>query len=898
MERSRPNPDELLDMVEAEDRQAKRGRLKIFLGYAAGVGKTYAMLEAARERQAEGAGVLVAYVETHGRAETERLLEGLEILPRRAVEYRGTMLTDLDLDGVLRRAPQLALVDELAHTNVPGSRHPKRYQDVQELLDAGIDVYTTLNIQHLESYNDVVAQITGVRVRETVPDLVIDGTTTVELVDLPPDELRRRLAEGKVYVPDQAAQAVERFFRVGNLTALREMAMRRAAQQVDAQMLAYMQSRAISGPWPAGERLLVAVSPSPLSARLIRATRRMADEMKAEWQALFVETPATANRPELRERALANLALAERLGARVHHVSSGSVEEALVDHARRQNVTKIVAGRPVRPRWRELVRGSLVDRIIRISGGIDVYVIGSGEPSEAAPSVPARPSPPLRRFLYSLPPVILATLIGWPLSDWIEPTNLVMPYLAAVVVAAVYLGRGPAILSAFLSVLAFDFFMVPPRFTMAVSDTQYLVTFAGLFVVGLVVSSLAARVREQAKAARSRELQTSELYELSRELAGAAGVEAITRVIQSHVRRVMSGETVVLLRDGQGLRPAAGSGGLDEDEHAVAAWAFEHGQPAGRGTDTLPGASLLYLPLRSSREVVGVLGVEVSETAAPMSAAERRIPEAIATLAALALERADLAAAANQLELLRATEALQSALLSSISHELRTPLASVAGVLSTLRAEVGKGPASQLDEAARAELVDTAWQEADELNRSVGNLLDMTRLESGAFRIVPETMDVEDLVGSALTALDARIGSREVTIDLPLDLPPVHADSVLMVHVLVNVLDNALAYSPRGSPLLISARQERDEVHLSISDRGMGIPLSDLERVFDKFYRVTRTDAPAGIDPKGGLGLGLAISRGIMQAHGGRMWAENRPGGGTTVTLALPRAKHTDRGEA
>ena len=801
MERTRPDPDELLTVITDEDQQAERGRLKIFLGYAAGVGKTYAMLNAARERQAEGTDVLIGYVETHGRPETERLLEGMPILERRRIPYRGTTLPELDLDGLLERAPELALVDELAHTNAPGSRHPKRYQDVRELLEAGIDVYTTLNVQHLESYNDVVAQITGIRVHETVPDLILDGSTTVELVDLPPDELRRRLAEGKVYVPQQAAAAAERFFRVGNLTALREMALRRAAQQVDAQMLTYMQAQAIPGPWAATERLMVAVGPSPLSERLIRATRRMADEMKADWVALFVETPAIANRPGLSERALANLALAERLGARVAHLTGPSVEDTLAEQARRHNVTKIIAGKPVHSRWRELFRRSLVDRIIRASGGLDVYVISSGDAPAVAPPARTRPLRSRRRYLYGLPPVVLATLLGWPLSERIEPTNLAMPYLAAVVVAAVYLGRGPAVLSAVLSVLAFDFFMVPPRYTMGVDDTQYLVTFLGLFVVGLVVSSLAARVREQAQAARRRELHTGELYELSRELAGAANAEAITLATQAHVRRVMGGETVVLLREGERLKEALGSPAVADDECAVATWALLHSQAAGRGTDTLPKADMLYLPLFASRGIMGVLGFGVAETASPMSAVERRVLEAITSLAALALERAELAAAANQLELLQATEALQAALLNSISHELRTPLSSIAGVLSTLRAELGEDGTPYLDHAARKELIETAWQEADELNRSVGNLLDMTRLESGAIRVALDALDVEDLVGSALTLLEARIGEREVAIDIPSKLPQVVGDSVLVTHVIVNVLDNALAYSAAGSPL-------------------------------------------------------------------------------------------------
>jgi two-component system sensor histidine kinase KdpD len=874
-------------LVRADEKQHGRGHLKIFLGYAAGVGKTYSMLEAAHERLAQGVDVVVAYVETHGRAETERLLQGLEVLPRRTVEYRGTTLGDLDLDLALTRAPKLALVDEFAHTNAPGSRHPKRYQDVQEMLHAGIDVYTTLNIQHVESYNDVVAQITGVRVRETVPDSAIGEPSEVELIDLPPEELRMRLAEGKVYVPGQAAEAVQRFFRPGNLTALREIALRWAAQQVDAQMLAYMQTRSIPGPWPAGERLLVAVSGSPFSERLVRTTKRLADELKADWMALYIETPREAGHPELREQAIGNLALAERLGAHVHTLPGSSIAETLVDYARRHNATKIIAGKPLRPRWRELLGGSVVDRVIKMSGAIDVYVISSGPLSDAPRIQLARPARSWQAYLYSLPPVVLATLIGWPLAHRIEPTNLVMPYLAAVVVAAVYLGRGPAILSAFLSVAAFDFFFVPPHLTLAVSDTQYLLTFAGLFVVGLVVSSLAARVREQARAARRRELQTSELYELSRELAGAAGPGSIAEVVRSHIQQVLGGRAVVLLGEGRELKPAPGFDDVEEDEFAVAMWAFDHGQVAGKGTDTLPGAALMYLPLRTSREIIGVLGVGLPEVDAPMSAAERRVPEAFATLAALAFERADLATAANQLELLRAREALQSALLNSISHELRTPLASIAGVLSTLRATHERAAGPSLSEAARSELVETAWEEAAELNRIVGNLLDMTRLESGALRTTLEPVDVEDLVGSALTQLDDRLGDRDVRIDLPVDLPPVAADSVLMVHVLANVFDNALTYSPPGSPLDISARRDGPEVRLSIADRGIGIPTGDLEAVFDKFYRVQRTEVPDGIDVTRGIGLGLSISRGIVQALGGRIWAGSRAGGGTTITIAL-----------
>ncbi len=752
MERGRPDPDELLDRVIAEDRRARRGRLKIFLGYVAGVGKTFAMLQAAHERQAQGVNVVVALVETHGRPETERLLEGLEILPRRTQEYRGTQLTDLDLDGVLARAPRLALVDELAHTNLPGSRHPKRYQDVEELLDAGIDVYTTLNIQHLESYNDVVAQITGVHMRETVPDLLLEESSEVELVDLPPDELLRRLEEGKVYVPEQAARAVQRFFRPGNLSALRELAMRRAAQQVDAQMVSYMQTQAIEGPWPAGERLLVSVGPSPLSERLVRTTKRLADELRAEWLAVYVETPDAAGDVQRESRAQHNLAIAQRLGARVVVLAGASVADTIVEYARRHNVTRIVAGKPARQRWKEVVRPSPVNDIIRKSGPIDVYVVNSSEERSFSPPVAARPSPGARPYLYAVLTVVLATLIGWPLSSVVEPVNVVMLYLVVAILVGLSLGRGPALLAATLSVLTFDFFLVPPRFTLSVTDTHYLLTFAGLLVVGLVVSTLAAREREQVQASQRREAETNELYVLSRELTAAAGVANIAAVVQSRLYEYLGGQVVVLVHDGQRLHPAPGSADLDPSEEAVAEWVADHGQPAGRGTDTLPSARLLYVPLLSPRGTVGVLGVSTAEEEGDLSSGERRLTEASAALAALAFERAELAQSANELRVLQSSEELRSAVLNSISHELRTPLVSILGTLESLRAARGHAAAvaPPSDDAAGGtlqdaeptplpdDLVETAWEEAERLNRMVGTLLDMSRLEAG-ITLVPDS---------------------------------------------------------------------------------------------------------------------------------------------------------------
>jgi two-component system sensor histidine kinase KdpD len=881
----RPNPDELLARIQAEEQQQARGRLKIFLGYAAGVGKTYAMLEAAHQRKAEGVDLVVAYIETHGRAETEAMLQDLEVMPRRQVEYRGIVLPEMDVDAVLARRPQLALADELAHTNAPGSRHPKRYQDVEELLAAGICVYTTLNIQHLESLNDVVAQVTGVTVRETIPDRVIDEATEIELVDLPPDELLQRLKEGKVYVPDQAARAIRKFFRTGNLTALRELTMRRAAERVDDQMQAYMQARAIPGPWPAKERLLVCASPSPLAERLVRAARRLAEDLDAEWFAVYVETHEHARLSQAeKERIARTLHLAEELGGKAVTLPGRSIAEATLNYARRHNVTKIIVGKPIRPRWYELLRGSVVDQIARASGPIDVYIISGtpdakwGAPLETA----ARQShQPWLRYWQSIFLVGAGTLLSALVHPLFAPANLVMIYLLTVVIAAIYLGRGPSLLAAVLSVLAFDYFFVPPELTMAVSDTEYLLTFAGLLVVSFVISNLAVRVREQTEAAQHRVTQTAELYGLSRDLAAAVDLDTIMQAVLTHVSQTFSREVVVLLPDAprEAVMPSTLSPGfeLNENELAVAAWAFQHGQPAGRGTDTLPAASVRYLPLKTARGVVGVLGVKPSDPNSRLSPEQLHLLEAFASQAALAIERAQLAEQARQAEVLQAAEKLQTALLNSISHDLRTPLVSITGALSSLQEDD-----IRLDEAMRRSLVENAREEAERLNRLVGNLLDMTRIEAGALKVAREPCDVQDVIGAALEPLDDRLRSRPLTMDVPPDLPLVPMDFVLMAQVLVNLLDNALKYSRSDAPIEVRAHVDGAEARIQVADRGVGIPPDDLGRVFDKFYRVQQPGQVTG------TGLGLSICKGIVEAHGGRIWANNRDGGGTVVTVTLP----------
>ena len=902
----RPDPDQLLAGIQAEEATEARGKLKIFLGYAAGVGKTYAMLAAAHQRKAAGIDVVIGYVETHGRTETEALVTGLELLPRRQVEYRGIRLPEMDVDALLARRPQLALVDELAHSNAPGSRHPKRYQDIEELLAAGIDVYSTVNIQHLESLNDVVAQITGITVRETIPDRIFDEVHEIELVDLPPVELLARLREGKVYVPQQAAHAIENFFRQGNLIALRELALRRAAERVDDQMRAYMQTRAIVGPWSATERLLVCVSTSPLSERLVRAARRLADELNAEWFAIYVETPGQAALSAAqRDQVVRHLQLAESLGAKTLTLPGNDVVDAALTYARQHNVTKIIAGKPLHPRWREWLRPSIVDRLIRQSAAIDVYVI-SGEPVATRPSNWQWPTMQFSwRYLQSLGLVAVATMIGLALDPpltlarfalWrdmlatgarpvtvtlpdpgLEPTNLAMIFLATVVIAALTLGRGPSVLTAVVSSLVFDFVFIQPYLSFVIADTQYVLTFFGLLIVGLVISHLTARVREQVAVAQQRTAQTVQMYELSRDLAAIADLDQIVQTLLHHVEQTFMLASVILLPTGDRLRLHSVSPGLtlDDNEQAVADWVFRRGETAGRNTNTLPAANLRYLPLKTPRLVVGVLGIAAPAT--QLTQEQRRLLEAFANQGALAIERARLAEEARQMQLLQTTETLQRALLDSISHDLRTPLVSITGALSSL-AESDL----HLDADEQRALVENARTEAERLNRLVGNLLDMTRLEAGGLRVVREPTDLQDLIGAALEQLGKRLHQRQISVTIPDGLPLVPLDFVLLVQVLVNLVDNALKYSPADAPIAVTGALSGGWLTITVADRGRGIPEPELPHIFDKFYRIHHPHQTSG------AGLGLSICKGIVEAHGGQISAANRAGGGAVFTVRLP----------
>ncbi|NTU77929.1 MAG: sensor histidine kinase KdpD [Chloroflexales bacterium] len=897
---TRPDPDALLARVQAAEAAQARGRLTVFFGASPGVGKTYAMLEAAHDRRAEGVDVVAGVVETHGRAETQALLAGLVCLPLQEVPYRGVALREFDLDAALARRPALILMDELAHTNAPGTRHPKRWQDVHELLAAGIDVYTTVNVQHLESLNDVVAQITGVVVRETVPDSVVEQADEVKLIDLPPDDLLQRLREGKVYLPQHAERAVHSFFRKGNLIALRELALRRTADRVDAQMEAYRRDKAIREPWPTALRLLVGISSGPSAERLVRAARRMAAGLHAEWIVAYVETPGELRRPEAeRARVIQTLRLAEQLGAETVTLSAANAAAELLAYARTRNISKIVIGKPERPRWKDLLFGSVADDLLRTSGVIDISVL-SGDAGGTDPPLreQLRPTSPWQTYTAAPTLVALCTLIALAIDNFgIGEANVIMVYLLGVLGVALAGGRGPSALAAVLSVLSFNFFFVHPRLTFAVTDVRYLITFSVMLVVALVVSNLTIRFRQQAEAARQRERRTAALYALSREFASTRGMANLLQVAVRHIHAVFDSQVVILLpRADCSLQPWGDCSGwastlsvrqlfgLSAAEQGVAQWVFDHAEQAGLGTNTLPSAEGFYLPLTGSRASVGVLGVRPANRQRLLSPEQVHLLETFASQTALAIERANLAEEAARATVAVEAERLRAALLSSVSHDLRTPLAIITGALTSL---IQGG--AELDAATRDDLAQTAADEAHRLNRLLSNLLEMTRLEAGAVQVRKEWQPLEEVVGVAV----ARVadgeerpgllpGERPLMIDLPSDLPLIPLDGILIEQVLVNLLENAVKYTPEGTPITLRAQRAGAAVEVAVADQGSGLAPGDERRVFDKFYR-------GGTDrSRGNVGLGLAICQGMVEAHGGRIWAENRPEGGAVFRFTLP----------
>ena len=893
----RPNPDQLLARVQRAAESARRGKLRIFFGAAAGVGKTHAMLESARAARADGTDIVVGYVEPHGRVETERLLEGLERLPTLPIRYRGIVRQEFDLDAALKRHPVVLVVDEFAHSNLiegePAPRHEKRWQDIEELLAAGISVWTTVNVQHLESLNDVVASITGVRQQETIPDRAFEAADEVELIDLPPDDLLERLRAGKVYTEDRVATATQRFFRKENLTALREIALRKTADRVDAAMRGFQAQDAAVRPWLARDRLIVAPGLDAQAEQLVRAGKRLADALDAEWTVLYVETPAMLKLSERqRNRRIDLLRLAESLGAETVTLDGPAAADVILEYARTRKATRIVVGAPKRRGWRAVLRPSTVTELIRGAGPIDVMTIGPGGSgtvaargtatrSTRAAQVPPKTEVPWQRYGWAFATTLAATAIDWVMYPHFELTNLVMVYLLSAAVAGLRFGRGPAIMTSIANVAAFDFFFVPPRFTFAVSDFQYLVTFAVMLVVAFAIASLTANVRQQTRIAGHRERRTAALYAMSRELARTRGVANMAAVAVRHVDDVFASQAMVLLPGADGRlrypRDEQAQASIWRADLSIAQWVYHHNEPAGLGTNTLAGAKAFYLPIHGSKQTFGVLAVLPSNPRRILLPEQRHLLETFAGQLALAIERALIAEESEAMRVAAEAESLRNTLLASISHDLRTPLAVITGASTALN-----DPMLTLDTDVRTRLVTSIADKAQEMSELISNVLDLMRFEAGEVKLHLDWQTVDDLVGTALGRLRERLHDYPVDVRLPGDLPPVHVDAPLVTQVLTNLLDNVTKHAPPGTAIAIAAEADDAQVRVSVEDNGPGLPAGDPDRLFAKFQR-GRDESNSG-----GAGLGLAISRAIVNAHGGQIAAMPRPGGGARFQFTLP----------
>ncbi|MBL8751162.1 MAG: sensor histidine kinase KdpD [Planctomycetes bacterium] len=885
----RPDPDALLARVKREEASVRRGRLKVWLGAAPGVGKTFAMLTSARRRHAQGLETVVGCVETHGRADTASLLRGLEVLPRRAVEYRGTTLQEFDLDAALLRRPALLLVDELAHTNAPGSRFGKRWEDVEALLEAGIDVETTLNVQHVESLVDVVAQITGVQVRETVPDRVLDRAAEIVLVDLPPDALLERLRAGKVYLPDVVRSAEDRFFKKGNLSALRELALRRTAQWVDGQLQTLRREQSIVRTWGTSERILVAVGPSPLSARLVRAAHRTAKGLHAELLAVYVETPASASMSrQQRDRVTENLRLAESLGARTATLQGDDAAAAIIAYSREHDVARIVVGKSGRSRLHELLFGSFPMDVIRNSGDIDVHVVRSAE--EPAPGPVAEPvegdgpprAIPWAAFGWSAVVVAVASGLAWLSYAPGDLSTEAMVLMLGVVVVSLRFGRWPSFAAAVASAIGFNFLFTEPRFTFEIADPAYVFAFLGMLVVGLTVSTLVGAVREHAEAARQREHENAALSSLVRELVDAPSEEAVASIAVAHLRDLVNGEFAVLLARDGGF-PDAGcvvaSHGVPDwigpDELGVARWCVDQGRPAGAGTAHLPGSNALFLPMHARRGRVGVVSFRAALAPRVLSPALRFLVTTFVEQTAAAIERLRLREEQLRDQRIAEAERLRSTLLASVSHDLRTPLTSITGAASTLLdAQVALGP------DAERELLEGILQESRRLNELVANLVFATRFEAGEVTLRREWTSVEEVVGAALRRVAPQTSGREVRVDVAADLPLVEADPVLLEQAVYLLLDNAARHTPAATPIVVRSYATDALVAVEVADRGPGVPAPERRRIFERFVRGPKSS---------GAGLGLAICAAIAKAHGGSIVLAPDTAEGATFRLLLPR---------
>ncbi len=884
MKEHRPSPEKLLKQVQEEERQEKRGKLKIYLGAAPGVGKTFTMLRDALEKRAQGLDVVIGIVESHGRKEIKAMMKELETLPLQEIEYREKKLSDFNLDATLKRNPGLILIDEMAHTNAPNLRHTKRWQDIKEILDRGIDVYTTLNVQHIDSLNDVVAQIIHNRITETVPDSMIEMADTIELVDLPPEDLLQRLHEGKVYFPQQAELAIENFFRKGNLIALRELALRVTAERVGAQVILYRQDQNIKHIWPTKEKILVCVGSGPQSAKAIRTARRMATSLQAEWTAVHIDTPYVTPSDEQRNYTTQNLRLAEQLGAETRTLTGFDIVKEIMSFCREQNITKIIIGKRVQPRLRDFLFRNLADEIVRSSGEIDVYIIHdrliTSEPLKTSTTTPRKPVFSWAIYGITAGIVMLATAIDSILYPYLHASNLILIYLLGVTFVALFGQMGPAIFASVLSVLAYKFFFIPPFFTFLTTDLQYVLTLVVMLLVSQIISHLTIMTRRQTEIAQLTEKRTATLHALSRQLASTRGVDKLLETAVSYISDVFDSEVLALLPEDNHLKIRARYRTekiLTEKEQGVAQWVYDLGQMAGLGTDTLPYSDAIYVPLFASKETIGVLRVRPLQLNQLFSSDQMHMLEACAHQVALALEVDRLQEQAKKSELQTETDRARSALLQSVSHDLRTPLAAVMGAANTL-IEMSH----ELDAEHVKKFGKNIYFESEQLNRLINNLLQMTYLEAESVHLQKEPGSLQDVIQLVIHASNKKLGSRPILVHLPENLPAVPFDHTLIQEVFINLIDNAMKFTPPLSPIEISAVLERDKVIVSVEDNGPGIVADEVNFLFEKFYRGRM------LTTERGLGLGLAICRSIIKAHGGEIWAENRPAKGAAFRFSLP----------
>lgn len=867
------------------DNCTNRGKLTIFLGAAPGVGKTFSMLEAAKEKHLEGVKVVIAVVDQHHRAETSRLAEYLPKVSSKSITYRGHAFEELDLDTLLSVKPKLVIIDELAHSNVPGSRHVKRYQDVSELLAHGINVYTTLNIQHVESLNDIIYQITGVRVKETVPDRVLEEADQIVVVDLPPEELLQRVRDGKVVAEDNINTALHNFFIPGIINALRELTLLYTARRVEKQMQSYMRNHGITGPWPAGERLMVCVSPSPFSAQLVRTAKRMAEGLQAEWIAVYVETSKGFPIDDNAKNNLAqNIRLAEELGAEVISLVGDDLAEEIVELARQRNVSQIIIGKPLKRSFLQWFSGSVVDKVIRLSKGISVHVIPGEKKVTQTTGIAYQRYHLTAKYPYvaALIMMIVLTALVSPFRNYLGLVNVAMIYILPVLFCADRWGTGPAITAAAVGVITYDFFFVPPRLSFTVADLRYLISFGILIFMAFLTGTLSTRLKNQVNYSRERETQVSGLYALSRDIAAVAGLDSILSKIAAKVAEVINGQVAIFMpSNGERLELRASSHErtifTEENERAVASWVFDHGQRAGMDTETLSAARALYLPLTTEQGVQGVLAIGTGKDDGKFQPNQLRLLEAFSTLAAVAINRAKLSEQALEGLTYIESERLRTALFNSLSHDLRTPLASITGAVTGLL----EGD-DVFSPEARKDLLLTIRHGAARMSRFINNLLEMAKLESGMVKLNKDWCDIQDLIGVSIKHVVETLGKRRIITNIDVDLPMVEGDFVLLEQVFVNLLDNSIKYSEDDSEIKISARLVSDFIEVTVSDKGKQIPDEDLHNIFNKFYRLK---TPLQVS---GSGLGLSICKEIVEVHGGKIWAENNDNKGVSIKFILP----------